>query len=235
MTNRMADISSRKAALVAGFGYLIVFILTPYTWVESLIVSGDAATTASNIMASESLFRMSIACWLIVLASDAVVAWALYYFLKPVNRSLSLLAACFRLLFVAIFGINMLNWLNALQLIVGAGDFAAIETDQLQAQAMLFFGAYEYGANIAFVFFGIHIAVLGYLVLKSDFMPRILGVLLIVASVGYLIDSFASFLSSNYANNEVAFWLIVAVPAVIAEFSLTLWLLLKGRKVQRTQ
>jgi len=138
-------------------------------------------------------------------------------------------------LFVAIFGINMLNWLNALQLIVSAGDFAAIETDQLQAQAMLFFGAYEYGANIAFVFFGIHIAVLGYLVLKSDFMPRILGVLLIVASVGYFIDSFASFLSSNYANNEVAFWLIVAVPAVIAEFSLTLLLLLKGGKVQRTQ
>ncbi|MCH8105108.1 MAG: DUF4386 domain-containing protein [Proteobacteria bacterium] len=230
----MTDLSPRKAALVAGFGYLVVFILTPYSWVESLIVFGDAATTASNIMASEFLFRMSIACWLIVLASDVVVAWALYYFFKPVNSSLALVSAWFRLLFVAIFGINMLNWVNALQLIVGAGDFAAIETDQLQAQAMLFFGAYEYGANIAFVFFGVHIAILGYLVLKAGFMPRIFGILLIVASVGYFIDSFASFLFPAYAKNEVAFWLIVAVPAILAELSLTLWLLFKGGKVQRT-
>ena len=230
----MTDISPRKVALVAGFGYLIIFILTPYTWVESLIVFGDAATTARNIMASEPLFRMSIVCWLIVLVSDAIVAWALYYFFKPVDNRLALLAAWFRLLFVAIFGVNMLNWVNALQLIVGASDFGVIKTDQLQAQAMLFFGAYEYGANIAFVFFGMHIIVLGYLVLKADFMPRIIGILLIVASVGYFIDSFASFLSPTYAKNEMAFWLVVAIPAILAELSLTLWLLFKGGKIQRT-
>ncbi len=120
-------------------------------------------------------------------------------------------------------------------LLGGADYFTVFEPGQLQAQVMLFLSAYDYGVNISFVFFGIHILVLGYLIFKSDYIPRILGVLLIVASLGYLIDSFASFLSSNYANNEAAFVLIVAVPAVISEFSLTLWLLLKGGKVQRTQ
>ncbi len=230
----IANLSQRKAALAAGLGYLIVFFLTPYTWVESLILPGDAATTAGNIMASEPLFRLAIVSWLIVLASDAVVAWALYHFFEPVSRSLSLLAAWFRLLFVAIFGGNMLNWLNALQLVVGADDLTAIGTGPLQAQALLFFGAYEYGANVAFVFFGIHIALLGYLVIKSDFIPRILGVLLITASIGYFIDSLASILSPEYVSNEAAFWLIVATPAVIAEGSLTIWLLLTGGKVQRT-
>ena len=86
---------------------------------------------------------------------------------------------------------------------------------------------------IAFIFFGVHIAILGYLIVKSGFVPRILGSLLILASTGYFIDSFASFLSSDYVANEIAFWLIVVIPAVIAEFSLTLWLLLKGGKVQQ--
>lgn len=229
-TNRIADMSLRKAALVAGLGYLVVFILTPSFWVESLFVPADAAATASNILASELLFRMGIASWLIVLVFDAVVAWAIYYLLEPVNRSLSLLAAWFRLVYVAIFGFNMLNWLNALQIIGGANDFTVFETGQRQAQMMQFFDAYGYGTNIAFVFFGIHIAILGYLVFKSDFIPQIIGGLLMVASVGYLIDSFASFLSFNYANNDAAFVLIVAVPAVIAELSLTLWLLIRGRK-----
>lgn len=225
------DISQRQAALAAGIAYVIIFFLTPYTWVESLIVMGDAATTASNVKASESLFRLAIASWIIVLVFDAVVAWALYYFFERVNKGLSLLAAWFRLLFVAIFGTNMLNWIHALQLIAGGENLTYIETDQLQAQALLFFAAYEYGANIAFVFFGSHIAVLGYMILKSDFIPRILGVFLIVASVGYLIDSFASILSANYVNDKMAFWLIVVTPAVIAEISLTLWLVLKGGKL----
>ena len=224
MTNRTAETSPLMFARVAAYGYLIVFVLGFFgVYVESFIVPGDAATTTSNIMASELLFRMGIVTWLIVLAADAVVAWALYYLLEPANGSLSLLAAWFRLVFVAIFGINMLNRLIALQLLGGADD----------SQMMLFLSAHDYGVNIAFVFFGIHIAVLGYVVFKSGYLPRILGILLIVASVGYLIDSFASILSSDYANNETLFIIFIAVPAVVSEFSLTLWLLIKGVNVER--
>jgi len=235
MTSRIADISLRKAAKVAGFGYLIVFILGGFTNFiarDNLIVPGDAAITANNILASESLFRMGIAGGVIVLVADAVIAWALYIFLKPVNKSLSLIAAWFRLLFVAIAGINLLNLLIVLLLLSGADYLTVFETGQLQAQVMLFLGAHDYGIIISWVFFGLHIFLLGYLILKSDYIPRILGVLLIVSSLGYFINSFASFLSSNYANNE-ANLLVVAVPAILAELSLTLWLLIKGVKVQQ--
>ena len=178
-------------------------------------------------MASETLFRTYIASWVIVLAFDTLVAWALYIFLKPVNKSLSLLAAWFRLVFVAIFGIALVNLLSVLPLISGADYLTVFEPNQLQAQAMSFVNAYAYGINISFVFFGLHVFFLGYLIFKSDYIPRILGVLLIVASLGYFIDSFASILSSNYANNEALFILFVAMPAIIAELSLTLWLIFK--------
>ena len=234
MTNRIANISLRKAALVAGFGYLVIFIFgINFGVVEGFIVPGDAATTASNIMTSESLFRLGIAGLIIVLLADAVVAWALYIFLKPVSKSLSLLTAWFRLLYTAIFGITLLYLFNVLQLLSGADYLTVFEPNQLHAQAMLSLNAYQYGFNIGYVFFGLHIFGLGYLIFKSDYIPRILGALLIIASVGYLIDSFASVLSSNYANNEALFLLIVAVPAIIAELSLTLWLLIKGRNVEQ--
>ena len=127
-----------------------------------------------------------------------------------------------------------MSLLSVLQLVSGADYLAAFEPNQLQAQATLFLNAYAYGVNIAFVFFGLHIFFIGYLLFKSDYgryIPRILGVILIVASFGYLIDSFASFLSPLYANNETLFILFVAVPAITTELSLTFWLLLKGRKI----
>jgi hypothetical protein len=235
MTNYSTDISPRKAALVAGVAYLIVFFLTPHAWISKLIVSGDAVTTFQNITSNELLFRAGTACWFIVLVADAVVAWALYCFFLPVSKSLSLLAAWFRLLFVAVMGLTALNLLNVLQLIEGADYFAAYDIGQLHAQLMLFLNAYDYGSNIAFVFFGFHIGVLSYLVLKSDFVPRVLAALLLVAFAGYQIDSFSSFLSASYVKSPLGFILTVAIPAVIAEFSLTVWLLFKGGKAQRTQ
>ena len=108
MTNRIADISLRKAARVAGFGLLISFI-AGFIAFERFAVPGDAATTAYNIMASEMLFRIKIASYLIVLTLDVVVAWALYVLLKPVNKSLSLLMAWFRVVYATIYGIVQLN------------------------------------------------------------------------------------------------------------------------------
>lgn len=138
----------------------------------------------------------------------------------------------FRLVFAAIFGVALLNLVLALELLGGADYLAVFEPDQLHAQAMLFLNAFSYGWLIGLVLFGLHLSVLGYLIIKSSYMPRILGVLLIVASLGYLIDSFANVLLSNYADYETTFLVVVAVPAVIAELSLTFWLLFKGVDVQ---
>ncbi len=233
MANAIADMSLRKAALIAGLGYLIVFVIgVPATLWEGLVVQGDVAATASNFIANDLLLRISIVSWLVVLVADVVVAWALYIFLKPVNKSLSLLAAWFRLVFVAIFGVSLLNLFMVLQLSSGSDYLSVFGVGQLQAHMMLFLGAFDYGVEISWVFFGLHIFIIGYLIFKSRYIPRIFGILLIVASIGYQINSFANILLPNVANYETTLFIVtVAVPAIISELSLTLWLLLRGRKI----
>jgi hypothetical protein len=164
---------------------------------------------------------------------DVVVAWALYILLKPVNKNLAMLAAWFRLVFATILGVALHNLLSVLQLLSGADYLTVFETEQLQAQAMLLLNAFNYTWLIGLTVFGLHLFVLGYLVFKSGFIPRIIGILLVVSSLGYITDSFANFLLPNYASYKSIFLLIVAVPAIIAELSLTLWLLLKGVNTER--
>ena len=224
----IADVSLRQAAVIAGLGYLIVFIFGfANIRREKLTVRGDAATTASNIVASESRFRAGTASWIVVLVADVVVAWALYVFLKPVSESLSLLTAWVRLVYVAIAAMAVVNLLSAVGLLTDADESEGFRADQRNAQAMLFLRSYDFGFNVGFVFFGLHILGLGYLIVRSDYIPTVLGVLLIVASVAYLIDSFACFLSSSYGSNE-AHSLVFAIPAIISELSLTVWLLIWG-------
>ncbi len=234
MANHTADISLRQAAIVAGFGYLIIFILgisANFFVLQNLIVPEDAAATVNNIMANEWQFRLSILGFIIMVIFDVVVAWALYVLLKPVNSSISLLAAWFRLVNATIFGIALYNLFSVLQLLGDANYLTGLETGQLQAHVMLFLGAFNYTWLIGLIFFGFHLFVLGYLILRSGYIPGILGALLVIASLGYLIDSFANFLLPGYADYETIFMLIVVVPGVIGELSLTLWLLLKGAKL----
>lgn len=232
MTDRTSDISLRKAALVAGFGYIIIFVLGFFAFaLENLIVSGDAATTANKIAASESQFRAGIASSLIVLVADLVVGWALYVYLKPVNRSISLLTAWFRLIYVAVALSAFVGLFSLSKILSGA---TAVELGQLDTLTALSLTLYQYGFNVGFVFFGLHILGLGYLIWKSDYVPRVLGVLLIIAALGYQIDSFASLLSSSYANNDTLFLVFVAVPAIVSELALTLWLLTRGVNVVPT-
>lgn len=224
----------RTAALIAGIGYLLVFlisILGNELALNKIIVEGDAIKTANNIIANQSLFRFGTTCWLIVVVLDAIVAWALYYFFKPTNDSLALLSAWSRIIFVAIFGYSFLNYFSALHLLSGAEYLEAIELSQLQAQSMHLIESHNYAMHYSFVFFGIHVLSLGYLILKSGYVPKLFGILLIVAACGYFINSFGNFLSSDYASNQTLFIIFVAIPAMISEFSFTLWLLIKGRKI----
>jgi hypothetical protein len=233
-TGQNAELSPRKAAVIAGLGYLIVFVISilgKSFALDKLIVLGDVETTANNMIANESLFRFGVTCLIIVILGDTLAAWGLYFLLKPTNKSLSLLAAWLWLLFVAIFGYSFVNYFSALQLFSGAEYLKVIDPNQLKAQAMLLLNTQNFAMHISFLFFGLHILVLGYLIIKSGYIPRFLGVMLITASIGYVIDSFGNFLSSSYANNTTAFIVFVGVPAVIAEFSLTLWLLFKGAKL----
>lgn len=228
MPHRITDISLRQAAIIAGVGLLIMAIIAPFAEFsvrQGLIVPGDAATTAQNIMANESLFRIAIYIYLIVAILDVVVAWALYVFLKPVNPSLSLLTAWFRVVYAAVLVIVLLNFGVALQLLSGADYLTVFQTGQLQAQMMLFLNAFDYGWQIGLAIFGLHLLLLGYLVYKSGgYIPKILGVLLIIASLGYLIDSSGTILSPTYEAN-------IALFTFIGEVLLIFWLLIKGARI----
>ena len=225
-TSRFADISIRKSALVAGFGLLLMAILAPianFGVFETLIVPGDATATADNIMASPGLFRTGIFVFLIVAILDVVVAWALYILLKPVNKSLSLLAAWLRVVYAAIFVSALSQPLIVLQLLNGSEYLKVFETNQLHVQVLLSLNAFIDEWNMGLVIFGLHLLVLGYLAFKSGNIPKILSILVIIAGLGYLIDNLGKLLSPNYN-------VTIAMFTFIGEVLLIFWLLWKGIK-----
>lgn len=227
MKNRIADISQRKAAMVAGFGLLLMTVFALFAdffVLPGLIVPGDATETANNIMAAEGLFRMAICSFLIVIILDVLVAWALYVLLKPVNKSLSLLMAWFRLVYAVILAFSLVFLVIVLLLLSGADYLTVFETDQLHAQVMLSLNVFSDGWAIGLVFFGLHLALLGYLVFKSDYIPGILGVLLVVAGLSYLIDNFAILLLPDY---DATIYLVTGWGELLFVF----WLLFKGGKI----
>ena len=195
-----------------------------------LVVGGDAAATATNILAHEPLYRLGAAAVLIYLPCDTAVALIFYELLKPVRRSLSLLAAFFRLIMVAILGVNLLNHFAPLVLLKGGPFLTAFKTDQLQALALGSVKLYAQVFFIAMVFFGFHCLLIGYLICRSAFLPRILGVLMAIAGLCYLTHSFALVLSPALAAHLFSYLMPLGLPG---ELSLTLWLLAIGVNDQR--
>ena len=226
-TERFSDITLRKAALIAGLSLLIMTVASVFAEYArtSLIVAGDATTTANNIMAREMLFRSGIFGYMIVIVMDVVVAWALYVFLRPVNKSLSLLAGWFRIVYSAIFGVCLFNLVAVPGLLSGSDYLKVSGIDELNAKVMLSLNAFDNGWNIALVFFGLHLGLLGYLVMKSNYIPKFLGILLVIAGSGYLIDSLGNILIPDYS-------LTIVIFTFIGELLFMLWLLIKGSRIQ---
>lgn len=229
MSARITGTSPLVYARVAGVLFIVMTILGPFSLVyvpSELVVPGDATATANNIMASQSLFHLGIIGHLVVLFADLGVAVLLYALLKPVGKTLALVGAAFRLIMVAIRGINLLNHFFALLLLSGADYLTVFSTDQLHALVLLFLNAFEDGVLIDLVFFGFHLIFAGYLVFRSGFLPRILGVLLVIAGIGYPVDSFMIWFLPNIDVSIVlfTFW---------GEPLLALWFLFRGVNVER--
>ena len=224
--------SLKKTARIAGLLILIISVFAPFSMMyvpSNLIVPGDAATTAKNIMASEGLFRAGIVSDSIVFLIEIVLVVILYVLLKPVSKTLSLVAAFSRLAMTVIQAINLLNHFTPLLLLSGAGYLTVFEPDQLYALVLLFLNAHEYVVLIWGLFFGLHLFVLGYLVYKSGYIPRILGVLLVIASLCYLTQSFGNILLPQYEEIFASVGLLSMI-----ELAFPLWLLIKGVKDQQT-
>jgi hypothetical protein len=225
---RIAAVSPRFKARIAGMLYAFIIIAAPFAEVfvrGRLIEHGDAAATAANILAHAALYRLAGAADLITFTCDAAVALIFYELLKPVSRGLSLFAAFFRLLFVAIVTVNTLLLFAPLVFLGGAQILAAFKTEQLQALALTSLDLHGTGYNIGLVFFGFHCLLIGYLIFKSVFFPRILGALMAFAGLSWL-----TFLSPLLAHYLSPYNL---ATGVLGQGALTLWLLVMGVNIQQ--
>ena len=228
----MTEHSPRQAALVAGVSILIMTVaavLATDLSIGRLYVPGDASATSANIQSSQLLFRIGIFSWFIILICDVLAAWGLYEFLKPVNRSLSLIMAWFRLVYAAILGAAMLNLTDVL-LLTGGDSFSVMPpAEMIQAQVLLSIHAFYEAWSLGLVVFGVHVFFLGYLTYRSGTVPKILGVLLIIAFFGYLITNLADILIPGYKDYKMIVGLIFLIP-MLSEVALGIWLVIKGGK-----
>lgn len=231
MTTAQNETSPLTEARVAGFLYLLLLPLGIFGTIympSILIVPGNAAATAQHILASESLFRLGIVSALLTQIINMVVVLLLYRLLKPVNRNMAWLMVLFLLLGVPIAMLNELNRFAILLVLHNGVRLAGFTADQLQALVPLFLDLHTIGINIAGIFWGLWLFPMGYLVFRSGFLPRILGILLIIGCLGYLVDSFATFL---FPNSGVS----IAMFTFWGEVLLPLWLLIKGVNVVQWQ
>jgi hypothetical protein len=227
--------SPRSAALIAGISYIALFILGIFGNFfvrESLVDSNDAAATFANIQDAEALFRAGLVSFLIIFILDVVVAWALYIVFKAVNRHLSLAAAWFRVVYTVFLGVALIFMFLVLMLVSGAEFLNAFDQGQREAQVALALEAFNYTWLIGLASFGIHLIILGYLLVVSHWTPKALGIIMAIAGTAYVVDTLAYSLLPNYTDYANVFLVLVAVPSVIGEFSFAVWLLKKGGKAQ---
>ncbi len=220
----------QSLARLAGVLYLLIFIIGFYgVFVRSqLVVSGDFTATARNIMDSQSEWRTGLGADLVMQILDVPVMLILFLLLRPVNKNLALFALLFNLIQTAVLVVNKVNLVKVL-LLLGNGDYLkAFGAPHLYAQTYLAIQSYDYEFGIGLVFFGFASLVYGYLIFKSGFLPKAIGVLMQIAGLCYLTNSFALLLAPEVA--KIIFPEIM-VPIVIGELSLCLWLMIKGVKV----
>ncbi|MDB5001160.1 MAG: hypothetical protein JWR76_2237 [Mucilaginibacter sp.] len=227
-SNHAVETSPQVYARIGGAIYLIIIAAGIFGELfvrGKLIVSGNGAATASNIMAHELLWRMGIACDLLMHLCDVPLMLIFYVLLRPVNRNLALLALLFNLVQTAVLVANKLNLLTTLFLSDGTYNLKAIEPHQLQALAYVYARVHGYGFSVGLMFFGCTCLVLGYLIFKSGYLPKILGALMQIAGLCYLTNSFVLIITPAFEN---IIFPVILVPPFIAELSLCLWLLVKG-------
>lgn len=232
MTGRAIELTPQACARLGGALYLLIIaagVMGELLIRERLVVPGDATATLDNIRSFEFLWRLGIAANLLHLSCSVVLGLIFYVLLRPVSRDLALLAVLFNLVAVSLEAASKLFLLPSLFVLGNASYLNAFTPEQLHALAYLSNRLHTYGFNISLIFFGFECLLLGYLISRSPFLPRVLGILMQIAGVCYLANSFALVLAPTLVN------IAVLVPAFIAELSLALWLLVRGIDVQKWQ
>lgn len=221
------DGSTQRLARATGLLYLVLAVVGMLSAMvlESLVVTGDARATADGILASRWLFASSLVAWLAIVVLDVAISVTLYLLLRPVSRTLSLLAAAFRLVYSAVLAAVLLNLFDAFLLLTGTQGAAGLGEGQRQALALASIERFDAGFLLALVLFGVHLLILGFLLHRSRYLPRAFGFLLVAAGVGYVVDSLAGLFIVELG---ALVTVVLLAPAVLGEIGLAVWLLLRG-------
>lgn len=221
------DRSLQNAGLIAGASLMLMAALAGFgnfVVIEELVTPGDAAQTARDVVGSEGLFRLGVALLYVVIVLDVVLAWALLRVFSPVNRDISRLAAWFRLAYAGVFMVA-LGHLAGLPDLLNSQDYStAFTPEQLQAHALLKTDSFADIWMAGLLLFGVHLFLLGFLVIRSGYVPKVIGVLLLVAGIGYPLDTFVSVFSEGSP-------FTVSTFTFLGEFLLGVWLLVRGRRM----
>ena len=225
---RLADQwSVRTASLTAGTALLLMAVIAIFgnvIVVDGLVTDGDAARTATDITASAGLFRLGIVSLVAVVALDVVVAWALYRVFSPVSASLSALAAVLRLVYSGVFLVAIGELVGVVRLLTDDSSRGVLGADQVQLQTMQGVAAFNDVWYVGQLLFGLHLLLLGYLAIRSGYVPRVLGALIVLSGLGYATDSFGAVLSEGA-------WTDVTSFTFLGELLLALWLVIRSRQV----
>ena len=229
------EFSNKKLARIGGLIYLGVVLTGIFSLMyvpSKLIVSDNASLTYQNIASSEPLFRLWIISGLLCYTFFLFLPLVLYKLLKPISKNYAQLMVLLAVLSVPIFFLNVQNQFNILTLISKSKNHFGFSFEQIQSQVMLYLNQYDNGMRIVHIFSGLWLFPLGYLVLKSDFLPKILGILLMLGCFGYLINFVGQTLIPNYSKIGISSYIIL--PASIGEIGTCLWLLIMGVKDKKT-
>ncbi len=224
-----AAMSPRRLARLTGVLYVLLVglgMMGPLT-LESMLVPGDAAATAANLRDGLTAYNLSLVAWLVIVAVDVAISLMLYVLLVPVSRGLALAAAAFRMVYSVVLGALLVELFVAHRLLTPE---TGVPDAEAQRQALAALETFSAGFLVALVFFGVHLVLLGVLLYRSRYVPRLLAVLLVAAGLGYAVDSLASLTVDSYGGALAA---VLLTPAVVGEVGLTLWLLVKGVRAPR--
>ena len=233
LTTPIPPITPRRASVIAGIGYVVIFVLAifaNFVVVGGMVDTTDAAATFTNITDADMMFRLGTIGFLVVFIADVVIAWALWIVFRGVNVELSRLAAWSRLAYTVFLGVALVFFFTVLELISDASWLTAFDQGQIEAQTMLALGAFDAAWLIGLAMFGLHLLVIGYLIVTSGVAPRALGIVLAIAGAAYIIDTVAHGVIAGYDDYANVFLALVAIPSVIGELWFTFWLLLRGGK-----
>jgi hypothetical protein len=226
---RVSD-SVQVYARVAGALFLLSMLAGGFgeAYVPSrIIVSSDAAATARNLIASEFLFRIGFAGYLLEALCDVALAWVMYVLLRPVHRDIALLAAFFGLVATALFGFAEMTYFSTSLVLRDADYLKTFSQEQRNTLALLSLKTYGLGGGIFMAFYGVASLLRGYLIFRSGYLPKFLGLLLMLAGLGFVARNFLLVLAPEYASG------MLLLPVLFAVVSLSLWFLVKGVDVRK--